>query len=92
MTGKRRSELERSAHCDYLRALQRLGHEMLARHDQRIPAPALPLALVSELGSALTRGWTATLVIFHSPARAAQTFHPQSGNGELALGLVVLSC
>jgi hypothetical protein len=78
MTGKHRTELERSAHCDYLRALQRLGHETLARHDQRMPAPPLALALVSELNSALTRGWTAALLIVRSPARAAQTLHPRS--------------
>jgi hypothetical protein len=77
MTGKHRTELERSAHCDYLRALQRLGHETLARHDQRMPAPPLALALVSELNSALTRGCTAALLIFRSPARAAQTLHPR---------------
>ena len=78
MTGNRRTELEWLAHCDYLRALQRLGHETLARHDQGMPAPALPLVVVSELGSALTRGWTAALVIFRSPARAAHTLHPRA--------------
>ena len=36
ITGDRRTELEWLAHCDYLRALQRLGHETLARHDQRV--------------------------------------------------------
>jgi len=37
ITGDRRTELEWLAHCDYLRALQRLGYETLARHDQRVP-------------------------------------------------------
>ena len=78
MTGEHRTELEWSAHCDYLRALQRLGHETLARQDQRMLAPPLALALVSELNSALTRGWTAALLIIRSPARAAQTLHPRS--------------
>ena len=78
MTGKHRTELEWSAHCDYLRALQRLGHETLARHDQRLPALPLALAIVSDLNSALTRGWTAALLIIRSPARAAQALHPRS--------------
>jgi hypothetical protein len=78
MTGKHRTELEWSAHCDYLRALQRLGHETVARHDQGMPAPPFALALASELNSALTRGWTAALLIFRSPVRAAQTLHPAS--------------
>ena len=37
ITGDRRTELKWLAHCDHLRALQRLGHETLARHDQRVP-------------------------------------------------------
>jgi len=37
ITGARRTELEWLAHCDYLRALQRLGHETLAHHDRRVP-------------------------------------------------------
>ena len=36
ITGDRRTGLEWLAYCDYLRALQRLGHETLARHDQRV--------------------------------------------------------
>ena len=56
ITGDRRSELEWLAHCDYLRALQRLGHETLARHDQRVPASPLALAVVSGLRTALTGG------------------------------------
>ncbi len=37
-------ELERWAHLDYLRALQRLGHATLASHGQRPPpAPRPPL-------------------------------------------------
>ena len=34
LTGRPPTELEWSAHCDYLRGLQRLGHETLTRHDQ----------------------------------------------------------
>ena len=37
ITGDQRTELECLAHCDYLRALQRLEHETLARDDQRGP-------------------------------------------------------
>ena len=55
ITGDQRAELEWLAHCDYLRALQRLGHETLARHDQRVPASPLALAVVSGLGTALDR-------------------------------------
>jgi hypothetical protein len=67
MTGRQRTELEWSAHCDYLRALQRLGHETLARHDRRMPAAPVALAVVSGVNSALTRGWTAALLILRSP-------------------------
>jgi hypothetical protein len=81
MTGKHRTELEWSAHCDYLRALQRLGHETLARRDQRGPAPPLALALVSELNSTLTR---AALLVLRSPARAAQTLHPRPDRATLS--------
>ena len=37
ITGDQRTELEWLVHYDYHRALQRLGHETLARHDQRVP-------------------------------------------------------
>lgn len=47
LTGKQPTELAWSAHCDYLRGLQRLGHETLTRQDQRRPDPPLPLAVVS---------------------------------------------
>jgi hypothetical protein len=76
MTGKQRTELEWSAHCDYLRALQRLGHQTLARQDQRMPARPLALGGVPGLNSAISRGWTAALLIFRSPARAAQALTP----------------
>ena len=76
ITGDRRTELEWLAHCDYLRALQRLGHETLAHHDQRMPAPSLALAVVSGLGTALTRGWTAALLVSRGPARAAHALRP----------------
>ncbi|HXX12522.1 MAG TPA: hypothetical protein VEK05_13485 [Burkholderiales bacterium] len=75
MTGGRRTELEWSAHCDYLRALQRLGHETLARRNQRMSAPPLALAVGSGLTAALTRGRAAALLIFRSPGRAAQALH-----------------
>ena len=70
MTGRQRTELEWSAQCDYLRALQRLGHETLARHDQRMPAAPLALAVVSVVNSALARGRTAALLILRSPPLA----------------------
>jgi hypothetical protein len=73
MTGRRRTELEWSAHCDYLRALHRLGHETLARHHKARP---LTLAVVSALSAPLTRGRTAALLIFRSPTRAAHALHP----------------
>ena len=76
ITGDRRTELEWLAHCDYLRALQRLGHETLARHDQRVPASPLALAVVSGLGTALTGGWTAALLILRGPGRAAHALRP----------------
>lgn len=72
LTGSQRTELESSAHCDYLHALQRLGHETLARHDQRMAAPPRALVAVSGLNSALSWGWTAADLIIRSPARAAQ--------------------
>ena len=71
ITSEERGELEWLAHCDYLRALQRLGRETLAHHDQRAWTPPLALAIVTEVTSALTRAWTATLAILRSPARAA---------------------
>ena len=77
MTGSQRTELEWSAHCDYLRALQRLGHQTLARHDHRVAAPPVALVAVSGLNSALSRGWTAAHLIIRSPARAAQALHPR---------------
>ena len=72
ITGDQRTELEWLAHCDYLRALQRLGHETLAHHDQRMPAPPLALAVISGLDTALIRAWAVALIILHGPARAAQ--------------------
>jgi hypothetical protein len=76
ITGDQRAELEWLTHCDYLRALQRLGHETLARHDQRVLASPLALAVVSGLGTALTGGWTAALLILRGPARAAHALRP----------------
>jgi hypothetical protein len=60
ITGEERTELEWLAHCDYLRALQRLGRETLAHHDQRTRTP--PLDIVTEMTIALARAWTTTLV------------------------------
>jgi hypothetical protein len=77
ITGSQQTELQWSAHCDYLRALQRLGHQTLARHDQRVAGPPLALVAVSGLTSALSRGWTAAHLIIRSPARAAQALHPR---------------
>jgi hypothetical protein len=77
MTGKQRAELESSAHCEYLRGLQRLGHQTLARHDQRRPASPLELAVVTGLNSALNRSRTAALLILRRPpARAARALRP----------------
>ena len=70
VTGDQRTELQWLAHCDYLRALQRLGHETLAHHHQRSPAPPLALAVASSLNPAVTRGWTAALVILRGLAGA----------------------
>ncbi len=70
MTGNERTELEWLAQCDYLRALQRLGHETLAHHDHRMLHLRSPL--VSTLKKTLARGWTATVPILRGAARAAQ--------------------
>ena len=48
----------------------------LARHDQRVPASPLALAVVSGLGTALTGGWTAALLILRGPGRAAHALRP----------------
>lgn len=80
--GDQRTELEWLAHCDYLRGLQRLGHETLAHHDQRMPAPPLVLVAVSALDTALTRGCTAALFVLLGPARAAQALRLSSPGGE----------
>ena len=68
--GDQRTELEWLAHCDYLRALQRLGHETLAHHNHCSPAPPPALALVSSLHPPFTRGWTAARVVVRGFARA----------------------
>ena len=65
------TELAWLAHCDYLRALQRLGNETLAHHDQRRPAPFAP-TVVSGLNTALSRGWRSALVVLRAPGRAAR--------------------
>ena len=77
MTGSQPTDLEWSAHRDYLRALQRLGHQTLAHHNQHMAAPPRALVAVSGLNSALSRGLTAAHLIIHSPARAAQALHPR---------------
>jgi hypothetical protein len=92
ITGDQRTELERLAHCDYLRALQRLGRETLAHHDQRTPASPLTLVVVSGLSAALTQGRTAALLVLRGPARAAQALRPAlSPGGERVLARVRLS-
>jgi hypothetical protein len=65
-----RTGLEWSAHCDYLRALQRLGHETLAHHDQRSTPPPPARAVPSGLHPALSHGWTAALAGVRAVARA----------------------
>jgi len=77
MTGSQQTDFEWSAHCDYLRALQRLGYQTLARHDQRMAAPRRALVAVSGLNSALSQGWTAVHLIIRRPARVAQALHPR---------------
>jgi hypothetical protein len=64
------------SHCDYLRALQRLGHETLAHHDQHGPTPPLARAVVSTLNTVLTGGSRATVVVLRGPARAASALAP----------------
>jgi hypothetical protein len=59
VVGGQPTELEWRAHCDYLRALQRLGYETLARHDQHSTAPHVGLDLVSGLIAARNRSWEA---------------------------------
>ena len=73
ITGDESTELAWLAHCDYLRALQRLGRETLAHHDPRKPTPPLGLALVAALTTAVTRGWTAARVVLRDPTHAAHT-------------------
>ena len=72
ITGDEPTEREWLAHCDYLRALQRLGRETLAHHDQRI-APPPGLGIVAGVTGALTRSWTAARAVLRSPARVAHT-------------------
>lgn len=70
VTGDQRTELEWLAHCDYLRALQRLGHETLAHHDQCSPARPPAFAVLASLHLAFNRGWTVALVGLRGFARA----------------------
>jgi hypothetical protein len=81
ITSDRRTELEWLAHCDYLRALQRLGHETLAHHDQRVPASPLALTVAAGLSKALTGGRIAALLILRGPARAAHALRPAPAQG-----------
>ena len=69
--GDQPTEFAWLAHCDYLRALQRLGNETLAHHDQRGPAP-LALTVVSGLNTALSRGCGSALVVLRAAGRAAR--------------------
>jgi hypothetical protein len=46
--------LEWAAHCDYLRALQRLGHETLAHRERDFCPPPPSPTIASALQSALT--------------------------------------
>lgn len=78
ITAGQQTELAWSAHCDYLRALQRHGHETLAHDDQHTPASPLALPAVSALNTAITMGWTAGRRLMRSPARAAQALGVRS--------------
>lgn len=62
-----RSDFELLAHCDYLRALQRLGNETLAHHHERTPPPPLALAagFPSRVNTAVAHAKTAALVGLH---------------------------
>ena len=73
ITGDEPGELAWLAHCDYLRALQRLGRATLAHHDQRKPTPPLGLALAAALSTVVARGWTAARVVLRDPTDAAHT-------------------
>ena len=65
------------AHCDYLRALQRLGHETLAHHDGRDPEPPRALAIVSgRTTKALARHWMAPLVVLRGLVSVVQALPP----------------
>jgi hypothetical protein len=76
ITGDQSTELKYSAHCDYLRALQRHGHQALAyHHDRRASAPPLRAAAAG-LNTAITSGWTTAWLILSGPARAAQALRP----------------
>jgi hypothetical protein len=72
VVGDQPTELEWLAHCDYLRALQRLGYETLARHDQRSIPPELGVDVVSGLAAVRNRGWITARVVLHGLAAAVQ--------------------
>jgi hypothetical protein len=72
VVGGQPTELEWRAHCDYLRALQRLGYETLARHDQRSIPPELGVDVVSGLAAVRNRGWITARVVLHGLAAAVQ--------------------
>ena len=76
IVGDQRTELRWLAHCDYLRALQRLGRETLARHDQHQPPTPSTVAHVASITSAVGQGWTAALGVLHSRVRAVQALPP----------------
>ena len=77
MTCRQETELEWSAHCDYLPRSAAPGTRDARPPRPRVAAPPRVLVAVSGLNSALSRGWTAAHVIIRGPARAAQAPHPR---------------
>jgi hypothetical protein len=53
--GDEHAELDWLAHCDYLRALQRLGLETLAHHHQRGPIPPLGPSIMARVARGFRR-------------------------------------
>jgi len=77
ITREQPTELEWSAHCDYLRGLQRLGHKTLTGHDLRRPRPPLAFAVLTgstRLSPAAGQPPSSSSAV--PPARAAQALRP----------------
>jgi hypothetical protein len=70
-------DVELLAHCEYLRALQRLGHATLAREGDRSLGARFALAAADAGNTSLTRPWTAALAMLRALARAVRASSPQ---------------